>query len=101
VFGDYHDNDLTITVGQDGGFGIYNALPGWLSWEAPVRMLYGTPNAFNVGNYNLKAKAADRYGRESSDVYFQLIVQDNNVPTIRAGYSIGTITVYNGVQFSY
>lgn len=68
---------LSYTVTRADG----SALPGWLTFNAETRTLYGTPASGDAGSLNLKVTATDTVGASASQTLTIAIASGNYDPT--------------------
>lgn len=61
LFNDVDNNPIVVSVYLNPNL----ALPAWLSYDSTLQLLYGTPQATDVGTLNLQVYATDSYNANS------------------------------------
>ncbi len=78
TFADVDGDNLTFTATLGDG----SALPGWLSFDAVMRTLSGTPTAADLGVITVKITANDGKGGTVSDVFDLNVSDDPGGPVV-------------------
>ena len=73
--------------------------PDWLSFDASVRKLYGTPENNEVGTHSVSVKVGDNYGATGEQNFSIKVDNQNDAPTVANAISNQTIEEDSAFNF--
>lgn len=90
-----HGDSLTISAALADG----SALPSWLAFDTSTGTFTGTPDNWEVGNYDIRITATDTAGTSVSDDFILTVNNVNDAPVLANALTDQTAT--EGIAFNY